>query len=90
MKLGKFKISDTIIHDARMDNKHLSRECLGVLFGIALPIHIENRPHKRDHIYTCVSDKFKNIKEGESIPFYEATFVRDKNNNIKIKGIKAD
>lgn len=77
MKLGQIKISDTLIKDYTLD--------LLPIMGRFVPIHIEIRPHLRDYVYTGISEQFEDIKEGDSIPTYDAIMTQHEDKTISVK-----
>jgi len=77
MKLGKIKISDTLIREQPM--------MLLPILTKFVPIHIEGRPHYRDYLYTGLCDDFDDLTEGESIPMYDCTIKQEGNIIIEVK-----
>lgn len=77
MKIGKIKISDTLLKADNIMN-------IRPLFNKAIPIHIEHRFNHRDYIYTCISDEFEDIKNEIAIPFYNVEFLPHNNDEVAI------
>ena len=77
MKIGKIRISDTLIKERPNDALFA--------FKYALPIYIEIRPHMRDYVYTCISDSFDEIKEGDEIPVYDCIVTTGSGDSVAVK-----
>ena len=77
MKLGSIKISSQLIELSKKGDNRLS-----ILFTKFFPLKIEH--DLIESIYTGVCDNFRDLKEGETIPFYGCV-IDEKNKTMKIK-----
>lgn len=78
MKLGKIKVSSTLVLESTKD--------LIPLFTKFVPLHIEREMNIGDFIYTGFCEEFEDIKEGEDAPFYECKMTSlDYGNEILVE-----
>lgn len=62
----------------------MGEQSMKLLFSNFYPIHIERGAFDDSFIYSGYSEHFKEIKEGEPIPAYEAILHFDMDSNYEI------
>lgn len=82
MRIGKFYLSSDLI-------KNKYNEVAGILTALRfVPFRVEHLYYSSRFLMEGISEKFDEVKEGESIPFYDLA-INTVDGKLAIKAIKS-
>lgn len=70
MRIGRFHISGQWMRELRGKDNDVVVEALSAVFRHMIPIRIEDEVHQDRVLYYCYSELFREVEEGEIIPYY--------------------
>jgi hypothetical protein len=82
MNLGIVKISDTLMHDLRLNK---STDIFAVLYSKFFPCAMYYNQFDRNYEVLGFCSDFKEVKEGEVYPEYDATFTQNEDKKITVE-----